>query len=209
MRKNVFPGVLSGVRYLSFDGDARKGTRVRWDSSKEEELERLFEQYAGFMVAQVRKYRVGRIGVEIEDVLQETRIKLWKVLRSEKNIRFYASYIKKIVDTSVIDFFRKYKREEGVYLFEKSLCISERNGGYDQSYLYENMDLKDVVGLAVDRLIPSRRNIVRLYLLNMSIEEIALHFRFSLSKTRNLLYRGLKDLRKILVEKRIDVETHP
>lgn len=181
---------------------------MRWDSSKEKELERLFEQYAGFMVAQVRKYRVGRIGVEIEDVLQETRIKLWKVLRSEKNIRFYASYIKKIVDTSVIDFFRKYKREEGVYLFEKSLCISERNGGYDQSYLYENMDLKDVVGLAVDRLIPSRRNIVRLYLLNMSIEEIALHFRFSLSKTRNLLYRGLKDLRKILVEKRIDVETH-
>jgi DNA-directed RNA polymerase specialized sigma24 family protein len=43
----------------------------------------------------------------------------------------------------------------------------------------------------------------------MTIDEIALHFHYSLSKTRNLLYRGLKDLRKILVEKRIDDEPQP
>jgi len=182
-------------------GDARKGISVSWDPSKEKELERLYEQFAGFMTAQIRKYRVGKIGVEVDDVLQETRIKLWKALRSEKNIHYYASYIKKIVNTSVIDFFRKYKREEGVYLHEKSLRIAEFTRGYDADC---QMDLKDFVGLAVERLIPSRRDIVRLYLLNMTIVEIALHFHYSLSKTRNLLYRGLKDLRKILVEKRID-----
>jgi len=187
-------------------GDARKGIVVSWDPSKEKELERLYEQFAGFMTAQIRKYRVGRIGVEVDDVLQETRIKLWKALRSEKNIHYFASYIKKIVDTSVIDFFRKYKREEGVYLHEKSLRISELTRGYDAD---NQMDMKDFVGLAVERLIPSRRNIVRLYLLNMTIDEIALHFHYSLSKTRNLLYRGLKDLRKILVEKRIDDESQP
>ncbi len=179
---------------------------MSWDSSKEKELERLYEQFAGFMTAQIRKYRVGRIGVEVDDVLQETRIKLWKALRSEKNIHYFASYIKKIVDTSVIDFFRKYKREEGVYLHEKSLRISELTRGYDAD---SQMDLKDFVGLAVERLISSRRDIVRLYLLNMTIDEIALHFHYSLSKTRNLLYRGLKDLRKILVEKRIDDEPQP
>jgi RNA polymerase sigma factor (sigma-70 family) len=182
---------------------------VNWDSAKEKELERLFKQFAGFMTAQVRKYRVGRIGVEVDDVLQEIRVKLWKALRNEKNIHYYASYIKKIVDTSVIDFFRKFKREEGVYLYEKSLRIAELDRGYDADYIRENMDVKDIVGLAVERLIPSRRNIVRLYLLNMTIDEIALHYRYSLSKTRNLLYRGLKDLRKILVEKSIDDASRP
>ena len=185
-----------------------KGAAVSWDSSKEQELERIFARFSGFMRAHVHKHQVGRLGVDIEDVLQETRIKLWKLIRNEKKIHYYASYIKKIVDTSVIDYFRKFKREEGVYLHEKNRRIAENVSGYDTDYLYEEMDLKDIVGKAVDGLIPTRRRVVRLYLLNMTIEEIALHFQWSASKTRNLLYRGLKDLKKILREKNIDYE-HP
>jgi len=186
-----------------------RGSGVSWDPSREKELEHLINQFAGFMSAHIRKHRVGRIGVEVDDVLQETRIKLWKVLQNEKNIRHYASYIKKVVDTSVIDFFRKFKREEGIYLYEKNRRIAEHAIGYDTDSVYEEMDIKDVVGLAVERLIPTRRRVVRLYLLNMTIEEIALHFQWTPSKTRNLLYRGLKDLRKILVDKKIDYETRP
>jgi len=158
------------------------------------------------MTAQIRKYRVGRIGVEVDDVLQETRIKLWKALRSEKNIHYFASYIKKIVDTSVIDQFRKLKREEGIYLFEKNRKISESHQNPSVEALYAEMDLKDLVGKAVDGLIESRRRVVKLYLLNMSIEEISLYFQWSKDKTRNLLYRGLNDLKKILKEKNIDYE---
>jgi DNA-directed RNA polymerase specialized sigma24 family protein len=43
----------------------------------------------------------------------------------------------------------------------------------------------------------------------MSIEEIALYFNWSKDKTRNLLYRGLSDLKKILKEKNIDYEHNP
>jgi RNA polymerase sigma factor (sigma-70 family) len=181
---------------------------VNWDSTKDRELERILDSFSGFMKAQIHNRQVGRLGVDAEDVLQDTRIKLWKIIRNEKNVRHYASYIKKIVDTSVIDYFRKFKREEGIYLHEKNRRIAENATGYDTDFLYEEMDLKDIVGKAVDNLIPTRRRVVRLYLLNMTIEEIALHFQWSTSKTRNLLYRGLKDLKKILVEKNIDVE-HP
>jgi RNA polymerase sigma-70 factor (ECF subfamily) len=64
------------------------------------------------------------------------------------------------------------------------------------------------VGKAVDGLIESRRRVVKLYLLNMSIEEISLYFHWSKDKTRNLLYRGLNDLKKILKEKNIDYENN-
>jgi RNA polymerase sigma factor (sigma-70 family) len=179
---------------------------VNWDLSKEQELERIFALFSGFMRAHIQKYQVGRLGVDVDDILQETRIKLWKLILNEKKIRHYASYIKKIVDTSVIDYFRKFKREEGIYLHEKNRRIAENVSGCDTDYLYEEMDLKDIVGKAVESLIPTRRRVVRLYLLNMTIEEIALHFQWSASKTRNLLYRGLKDLKKSLMEKNIDYE---
>jgi RNA polymerase sigma factor (sigma-70 family) len=180
-----------------------------WNAQKEQELASLLDRFSGFMRSHIQKYRVQYRGLDIDDILQETHIKLWKLLQSEKKITNYTSYIRKIVDTSVMDFLRKFKRDEGIYIHEKSRRISETNFGYDTDYLYEQSDLKDLVGKAVESLIESRRKVVKLYLLNLSIEEIALYFHWSTHKTRNLLYRGLLDLKKILKEKNIDYEHQP
>ena len=67
-------------------------------------------------------------------------------------------------------------------------------------------DLKKMVGEAVESLINSRRRVVRLYLLNMTLEEIAILLQWSEAKTRNLLYRGLEDIKKKLKDKGIDYE---
>ena len=191
----MFISLIKGI----FEGD-----RLNWDAEKEKELEGLMLHYTCLIRSHIHKHQPGRFGVDVEDVLQEARIKLWKILRNEKKVANYASYIRKIVDTSVIDFFRKFKREEGVYLHEKARKITENTTGYDKDFLYVEMDLKDIVGKAVKCLIPSRRQVVRLYLLNMSINEISLYFKWSPSKTRNLLYRGLKDLKIIILENPID-----
>ena len=58
----------------------------------------------------------------------------------------------------------------------------------------------------VESLLASRRKVVKLYLLNLTIEEIAALFCWSRAKTRNLLYRGLSDLKKALREKDIEYE---
>jgi len=62
------------------------------------------------------------------------------------------------------------------------------------------------LGQCVDSLLDSRKKVVKLYLLNMTLEEIAGFFNWTPHKTRNLLYRGLNDLKKILKEKGIDYE---
>jgi len=49
---------------------------------------------------------------------------------------------------------------------------------------------------AADRLLDSRKTVVKLYLLNMSLPEISDYLNYSQAKTRNLLYRGLEDLKK-------------
>jgi DNA-directed RNA polymerase specialized sigma24 family protein len=110
------------------------------------------------------------------------------------------------VDSSVIDQLRKLKREEGIYLHEKAKKISEQNKPYVSDPFYGEKDMNDIIGRAVEGLIESRRRVVKLYLLNMNIEEIAVYFHWSKDKTRNLLYRGLTDLKKILKEHDIEYE---
>ncbi|MDH7512777.1 MAG: hypothetical protein QHH14_07520 [Clostridiales bacterium] len=66
--------------------------------------------------------------------------------------------------------------------------------------------LKEYVIEAMNSLIESRRRVVRLHLLGMNIEEISAFYCWSQNKTRNLLYRGLKDIKKILKKKDIHYE---
>jgi len=52
---------------------------------------------------------------------------------------------------------------------------------------------------AIESIHPSRRPVVRMHLLGHSREEIARVMGWSEAKTRNLLYRGLADVRERLL----------
>jgi len=167
------------------------------DLSKEELFRELVNRFAQFIRHQILRYNLPRFGLDAEDIAQDVRLKIWKIVRDDKAIQNYASYIKKIVNSSVIDQLRKCKREEGLVLLEKQNVISEVQIGYWARHP-EGRNLPLLIGKALDALLESRRKAVRLFLLNMSIEEIAAFYGWSQDKTRNLLYRGLSDLRKKL-----------
>jgi RNA polymerase sigma factor (sigma-70 family) len=173
---------------------------MSWDKEREKELAKLLDDFSLFIMAHIRKFRVTQFGVDPEDIAQEVKIKLWKILRDEKKIISYPSYIKKVVDSSVIDYLRKRRREENIVQQEKVRTIAEGSYFYPAEAESGATDARAALGLALGRLIESRRAVVQLYLMNFSIEEISTHFQWSLHKTRNLLYRGLADLRKIFKE---------
>lgn len=162
---------------------------------QEKEFEDLLVRFADFIRIHIQKYNLYKYGLDPDDISQDVRIKIWKLLHSEKKISNYSSYIKKIVNSSVIDQFRKLRREEGIFNHEKQ--IAERELAYSIE-LSRFRALEETVGKAVDSLIDSRRQVVKLYLLNLSIQEIASYLNWSTDKTRNLLYRGLADLKKVL-----------
>ncbi|MGB8951699.1 MAG: RNA polymerase sigma factor [Candidatus Aminicenantales bacterium] len=179
------------------------------NENKVQEFKSLIDRFSRFINIHIQKFNLYKLGLDANDILQEIKIKIWKVLDSEKKITNYASYIKKIVDSSVIDQIRKIKREEGIYNCEINKRISEQKNSYLSRLSHTEKDLKEIVGRAVDSLIESRRKVVKLYFLSMTIEEIAHYFHWSNDKTRNLLYRGLSDLKKKLKEREIDYEDHP
>ena len=65
---------------------------------------------------------------------------------------------------------------------------------------FEASELAAQVAQAIETIPASRRPVVRMYLAGYPREEIASLMGWSEAKTRNLLYRGLADLRERLTE---------
>jgi len=172
---------------------------------KIEEFEDVINRFSALIKADVQKFELQKKGIDPDDIIQEVKIKLWKILENEKKIKNYASYIRKIINSSVIDQLRKLKRERGIFILEKYRQVSERKSNYMTDLSFDK-STKEIIGSAVDLLMESRRKAVKLFLLNMTLDEIAIFLNWSKDKTRNLLYRGLSDLKKILKEKGIEYE---
>lgn len=175
------------------------------ERARDQELENLLTRFSNLIKTHIQKYHPQRFGLDPEDIAQDVRIKLWKLIDSEKNISNYASYIRKIVNTSVIDQFRKLRRDEGIFHYEKMKRVSEKEKFYIEE-TEPNSHLKELVAQAVDSLIESRKQVVKLYLLELSVEEISSYLQWSHDKTRNLLYRGLANLKDKLKEMSIEYE---
>ncbi|MDH4219237.1 MAG: RNA polymerase sigma factor [Candidatus Aminicenantes bacterium] len=174
-------------------------------ADKLKEFDAALSKFGRFIKVNIQKFNLPKDGIDPDDVLQEVRIKIWKLLNDEKKITNYSSYIKKIVDSSVIDHLRRARRERGFILLEKQKTISEWKSHYETRNT-DDKNLKKIVNTAVESLMESRRKVVKLYLLNLTIEEIATFYNWSRDKTRNLLYRGLSDLKKSLQAEGIEYE---
>ncbi len=174
-------------------------------ADKLKEFDAVLSKFSRLIKVNIQKFNLPKDGIDPDDILQEVTIKIWKLLNDEKKIANYSSYIKKIVDSSVIDHLRRARRERGFILLEKQKTISEWKNHYETA-ITEDKSLKKTVNVAVESLMESRRKVVKLYLLSLTIEEIATFYNWSRDKTRNLLYRGLSDLKKSLQEKGIEYE---
>ena len=67
-------------------------------------------------------------------------------------------------------------------------------------------DLSRSVEASIEEITESRRGVVRMHLAGYSREEIASLLGWSEPKTRNLLYRGMDDLRARLASRGIGME---
>jgi RNA polymerase sigma-70 factor (ECF subfamily) len=172
---------------------------------KEEEFIELLDAYARYMNLQLHRYNLNKYGIDPEDILQDVRVRIWKLVQSDRTILKPASYIKRIVSSAVIDQIRKHRRDGDLLYHEKQKRISEEGFSYSGEALHKKA-FEETVGKAVERLIDSRRQVVKLYLMNFTIQEIASYLNWSQDKTRNLLYRGLADIKKSLKAQGVENE---
>lgn len=76
-----------------------------------------------------------------------------------------------------------------------------RDNGSSPNHYLEKKELMEIIKETIDSLIESRRAVLKLYFIGMDQPEITEYFGWSEGKVRNLLSRGLEDLRKALQER--------
>lgn len=163
----------------------------------------------------VRKvgWRHGLDGDDLDEVMQDVRLRLWRARGTSEQIQASsASYVYRTATTAALDLIRRRRRTIGrrdavsgrdadnpeVAIDQLPSALPGAGSPEDQVVASE---VAQAVGAAVSRIPASRRPVVRMYLMGHPQMEIATLMGWSEPKTRNLLYRGLADLRAELTAK--------
>jgi RNA polymerase sigma-70 factor (ECF subfamily) len=165
------------------------------------ELEAAVGRFAALVRRVGLRHRLSE--ADLEDVLQEVRIRLWRARSGSSGERtepVSASYVHRVAVSATVDLLRR-RRARGA---DRTVTLDETvepvADHADPLRSVEESELSAQLARALDAIIPSRRPVVRMYLAGYSGEELATLMGWSEAKTRNLLYRGLADLRERLEE---------
>lgn len=144
---------------------------------------------------------------DIDELLQELRIRLWHASqRGEQIETLPTSYVYRAAMSSALDMLRR--RRTRAEELSMPIEAADREGratpGTEQDVA--EAELAERVAAAVETIPASRRPVVRMYLAGYPREEIATLLGWSEAKARNLLYRGLADLRARLKAEGIGTE---
>ena len=143
---------------------------------------------------------------DLDEVLQEVRIRLWQACPTSEQIQSLgASYVYRAAISAARDLLRR-RRARGAAVTDSVDEHTNIAVSATASQETEARDLERQVLDVLDTIPLSRRAVVRMYLSGYERDEIGELLGWSEAKTRNLLYRGLADLRQGLTRKGITWE---
>lgn len=169
-------------------------------------LEATLTRYAG-LVRQVSQ-RHGLAGDDVDEVMQAVRIRLWRALgEGERIAEVKPFYVRQAAMSAALDLIRqrRARREEPILIRSSGFDAETREAG--PSARVERSEVEELVGRAIDALPSRRQPVVRMYLAGYNSNEIAGVFGWTEPKARNLLYRGLAELREFLQAAGLTPET--
>jgi len=166
-------------------------------------LEELFRTYGARVTGLLKTYGLDKHGIDPADVEQEVRIRLWKALERDRSGAFHASYVQRVVASTVIDALRRAEVRAAEPLPEEEdespADLGEGPVGPEQSA----GDVERMQGLERCMAeIPERRRLpIALHLQGFSLQEIADMAGIpSAEAARKLVSRGLDELKSRLRE---------
>lgn len=195
----LMKGVISLNRSSTGDKPEARTTETR--------LQDLLARYGTLLRRTIVRVCPRAMGLSYDDIEQEARVRLWSALKHEREITHPGSYIYKVAVSATIRAIRRARaRREEPLVHPATDADANANAA---ETLQANPDMApDVIAerrewirkieSALSRLQPNRRVAVGLHLQGMTTREIAALLEWTEPKARNLVHRGLKDLRREL-----------
>jgi RNA polymerase sigma-70 factor (ECF subfamily) len=169
-------------------------------------LQGLIERFDAFIRRAAARH--GLSGSDLDDVVQDLRVRIWKSFGTAELIRrANPTYMYRAAVSASLDIIRRRRAAKVAATalddVNPSALVDPRSAA--DAHLAES-DLGRAVHDALQMLAESRRGVVRMYLAGYDRFEIADLLGWTEGRTRNLLYRGLEDLRRILASRGITRE---
>lgn len=184
---------------MKVEHEAGITTTRRWATEVESRSAAIAQALARFgEVAQRAGAAHGLSGADLDEVLQDVRIRLWRASSTPTKLEtLTAAYIYRAATSAAIDLLRRrrMRRELSMEPDVPGEHVAEPAASTSADDEVISAEMLEQVEEALQALVPSRRAVVRMHLQGYGREEIAALLRWSEAKTRNLLYRGLDDLR--------------
>ncbi len=167
-------------------------SRSEWDRA----LETLLERFGDRLEAVAARLHLD--AAERDHLLQEVRIRLWKAAPRAENLEAISpSFLYGAARWAALDLLKERRRTgEGT---EEALRAGRTVAAPERAdERLRRRRLGEELEAAVQGLAPDRRSAVRLWLAGYERQEVERMLGWSEARTRNLLYRGLENLREEL-----------
>ena len=176
---------------------SRQHKRVSFDE--------LWRRLMPHVRAAVARHPSTDAALDADDLVQEVRIRIWNVYRSDRNSRLRTSYYYKVINSAIVDCLRAHR---GTLSHAKRVNEEDPAGAMDRiGSPQRGPDMVHAAAeralrrrSAIERLPQSRRTAVKLFLQGFTVDEIAALLKCDRNRAHNLTYRGTRQLRKDLSE---------
>lgn len=161
-------------------------------------LESVMTRYSGVLRTVGARYRLPT--ADVDELTQEVRVRLWGALGTDERIdTITPSYLYRAATTAAIDIVRRRRAARGDSLDEVDDAeVSAKRAPSTPDRDASLTELAERIEEALQSIAASRRPVVRMYLAGYGTAEIGELMGWSEPKARNLVYRGLADLRQRL-----------
>ena len=161
-------------------------------------LERVLSEYSGLLRSAARSK--GLSDAELDELLQEVRIRLWRALSSSERIAgVRTSYVYQTAMSAACDLIRRRRSSRLASLEEDPSPDAASAPSLAAPDLgFERRELAATIDRALTTLSATQQPVVRMYLAGYAQREIETLLGWTEAKTRNVLYRGLGELRRVL-----------
>ena len=169
-------------------------------------LESLMTRYSGVLRTVGARYRLP--SADLDELAQEVRVRLWGALSTNERIDAVSpSYLYRAATTAAIDIVRRRRSARGDSLdLVDDAEVSAKRAPTTPERDASLRELGERIEEALQSITASRRPVVRMYLAGYGTTEIGELMGWTEAKARNLVYRGLADLRVRLRAMGIDGE---
>jgi RNA polymerase sigma factor (sigma-70 family) len=161
----------------------------------------LLERY-GALIARIVSRVGGRAAREVQDdVVQAVAMSLWQQVSREQTIEYPSSYIYRAAIRETVRAVRQeLERERSHASIDAEAAPAIASRAPDPEAAAAGAELGHAIEQAIGALLPERGAAVRAHLAGYSVEEMMQIHGWQYQKARNLIARGMADLRLALAK---------